>query len=696
MKKLYIIIVLLAWHGQYLSAQSANKSLSNLTSPTAVNVDLLPKTDDSLNLGSISKSWKDIYADGSLYLGGSRFLAFKTGTGSGNTAVGAAALILNTTGTNNTAAGFNALYINTTGKSNTAVGYRSLYANKSGTANTASGIDALYSNTTGTYNTASGAYALYTNTVGFKNTAVGPWALYYNVKGYSNVAIGVDALYKNTDGHNLVAIGDSALYNQSINTDDYYYNTAISSKALYSNTTGFTNTAEGDEALNYNTTGIANTADGVETLYYNTTGNHNTAVGVGALLYNATGNANTANGEETLFYNTTGSSNTAVGSYALSANESLSNLVAVGDSALYDLNGGSGHCTAVGSEAGWQNSSGSNNTYLGYHAGNTVTTGSSNTIIGYGADAGAALTNTTALGNLATATASNQVRIGNNAVTSIGGYANWSNVSDGRVKKNIKQNVPGLAFINKLDPVTYNLDLDAANKIIQQTVNENNDEKAAQFANEDLAAKREKEQIVYTGFVAQDVEKAAKSLNYDFSGVDKPGNDHDLYGLRYGDFVVPLVKAVQELSGQNDSLKKNNQNLNSKVDALEEEVNQLKDLVLSVQHVQQQCSLCTAATISNAIQQNNVTNTGWASLQQNIPNPFNHATTIGYSLPNRFSSAQIVITDKNGKQLKQINVNGADKGTITVDASTLASGAYNYSLYADGKLVATKQMLSAK
>jgi len=47
---------------------------------------------------------------------------------------------------------------------------------------------------------------------------------------------------------------------------------------------------------------------------------------------------------------------------------------------------------------------------------------------------------------------------------------------------------------------------------------------------------------------------------------------------------------------------------------------------------------------------------------------------------------------KNGKQLKQLNLSGAGKGTIYVDASTLAFGAYNYSLYVDGKFVASKQM----
>ncbi len=49
-----------------------------------------------------------------------------------------------------------------------------------------------------------------------------------------------------------------------------------------------------------------------------------------------------------------------------------------------------------------------------------------------------------------------------------------------------------------------------------------------------------------TGFLAQEVEAAAKKINYDFSGVDVPKVDGGLYSLRYAEFVVPLVKAVQE------------------------------------------------------------------------------------------------------------------------------------------------------
>jgi hypothetical protein len=82
-----------------------------------------------------------------------------------------------------------------------------------------------------------------------------------------------------------------------------------------------------------------------------------------------------------------------------------------------------------------------------------------------------------------------------------------------------------------------------------------------------------------------------------------------------------------------------------------------------------------------------------AILYQNIPNPFNQTTSISYSLPQKISSAQIIITDKTGRQLKQINISNGGKGKVTVDASTLASGAYNYSLYVNGKFIDSKQMI---
>jgi len=42
------------------------------------------------------------------------------------------------------------------------------------------------------------------------------------------------------------------------------------------------------------------------------------------------------------------------------------------------------------------------------------------------------------------------------------------------------------------------------------------------------------------------VEAAAKAAGYDFSGIAAPKNDKQVYSLSYEQFVVPLVKAMQE------------------------------------------------------------------------------------------------------------------------------------------------------
>ena len=55
-----------------------------------------------------------------------------------------------------------------------------------------------------------------------------------------------------------------------------------------------------------------------------------------------------------------------------------------------------------------------------------------------------------------------------------------------------------------------------------------------------------------SGFIAQEVQESANRLGYDFGGVDAPKDaakdaSKRTYGLRYAEFVVPLVKATQEL-----------------------------------------------------------------------------------------------------------------------------------------------------
>ena len=630
------------------SNAQANTSLSNLTSPTAINVGLLPGTDHTKNLGSSTNQWQYLYLYGRIYLNGQ--------------------LSMQAHGTNNFFAGGLAGNTSVTGAGCTGIGQNALLSATSGNNNTAEGLDAMYSSTSGYNNVAMGVGALKKSTTGNYMVAVGDSALYNQIANqfndYNNTAVGSRAMYANTTGSHNTAIGTQSLYKNTIGR----YNTASGSDALHFNTTGNDNTAHGNYALYYNTTGTENCAFGSTALFLNN-GNYNTATGFYALYQNSTGSANTANGNGALEYSTTANGNTANGFLTLGYNST------------------GNYNTAMGYLAMELNQTGENNVAMGYYAGSNMSDGTNNTFIGYNTncDYPGHVNNTTLLGNGAYSNSSNLVRIGNNVVGSIGGYANWTNISDGRVKKNIKSNVPGLVFINKLTPVTYNLDLDAADKILQKPAMKDKDGKIVEQkpTATEIASRKAKEQVIYSGFIAQDVEKTAKELNYDFSGVDAAKNDKDLYGLRYAEFVVPLVKAVQELSAKNDELQKQNDAQQKVNSDLQQQINDLKAMISS--------------TNSNSSQQDatNIILTS-ASLAQNIPNPFTHTTTINYTLPKQFVAAQILITDNSGKTVKQVAVTGTGKGTLNVDASSFASGTYQYSLVVDGKLIESKRMTLVK
>ncbi|HYJ62907.1 MAG TPA: T9SS type A sorting domain-containing protein [Parafilimonas sp.] len=132
---------------------------------------------------------------------------------------------------------------------------------------------------------------------------------------------------------------------------------------------------------------------------------------------------------------------------------------------------------------------------------------------------------------------------------------------------------------------------------------------------------------------------------------------------------------MQQLSKQNDSLKEINTSLQSQMNDMRAAIQMLAD---------KEGVNISSASVSSA------------SLQQNVPNPYNRTTSIAYNLPSKFSSAQIVVTDITGKTLKTVNVSGQGKGILHLDASTLASGSYNYSLYVDRKLIGSKKMILSK
>jgi len=299
--------------------------------------------------------------------------------------------------------------------------------------------------------------------------------------------------------------------------------------------------------------------------------------------------------------------------------------------------------------------------------------------------------------------------IGDEYVTSIRGYVAWTTISDGRVKKNIKQDVPGLAFIKLLEPVTYNLDLDAANKITKTgAYRENATDSllrkagadslqlrrvAPEISSVEAKAREAQQKRLYTGFVAQDVEKAAKSIGYDFSGVDASESGNNLYGLRYEEFIVPLVKAVQELSAENDAKDSIIVSMKHQIDQLQTGETADETTVASLKHQVDELTILVNQLVEKGNVSKNIS-VPLSSLEQNFPNPFNNTTTISYSLPQTFRSAKIVISDTAGRIVKQILITtGTGPGNVSLQARQLKAGAYYYSLYVDNKTVDTKKMV---
>jgi hypothetical protein len=388
------------------------------------------------------------------------------------------------------------------------------------------------------------------------------------------------------------------------------------------------------------------------TLYFNT------HYGSGAFASNSSGNYNAAFGNFALNKNVSGSSNTAVGAWALFNSNAIGN-VALGRRAGYNTTTGTSN-TAIGTNAMVNNTTGLANVAVGNEAMTYNVGGYWNTAIGQ--SAGPAfdspnLFNATAIGFYAVNTANAQVRIGNEFVTDIGGQVSWSTLSDGRFKRDVKDDIVGLEFINELRPVSYTLDEGALA----------NFRKVPDSVKQQLQSGR-KAQLRQTGFVAQEVEAIVKKGNYSFNGVKAPQNANDHYSIRYAEFVVPLVKAVQELTVMVNEQGKAIVALNKQLESA-----------------------------NQAVDPGQTPSTGTvAALYQNHPNPFSTETEIEVTLPENTVNANLIFYTVEGKQLKILHLYNRGDFTVKVDSNELTRGICFYALMVEGKMIDSKRLLVSK
>lgn len=290
----------------------------------------------------------------------------------------------------------------------------------------------------------------------------------------------------------------------------------------------------GQDAGDAITTGGSNIAIGAFALSAVSTNPQNTAVGYAA-LQQATGQKNTAVGSMSMQSAVvSGSENSGLGVDSLKYLSSGQKNAGFGNLTLYSINTGSWNAS-IGYRAGYSNTSGGQNVYVGAYAGGTATD-SNQMSFGYNAQSGGA----------------NTIQMGNSSISTADIQVSWTVASDERVKDNITDTAIGLDFINALRPVTFTKIHPAD---YPTEIREDRYKQGGADYDEETEAPIKGEfdtTTVHDGLIAQEVKATMDSLGVDFSGWKEKADGRQ--GIQYEALVMPLIKAVQELSAKVEAL----------------------------------------------------------------------------------------------------------------------------------------------
>ncbi len=221
----------------------------------------------------------------------------------------------------------------------------------------------------------------------------------------------------------------------------------------------------------------------------------------------------------------------------------------------------------------------------------------------------------------------------------------WTIVSDARLKNIDGEYTKGLQEIMQLRPLTYHYK-NAEGRTFDEQV----------LAGEAI------------GFTAQEVQKVFPEC------VSK---DEDGYlALNIHAILIAQVNAIREL-GQQQTIK------DSKIEALQHELNELKQCVADI------CNAASGKASMDAAD-------GEDRLFQNQPNPAGKETLIRYFISEKHDNAIISIRDISGNLIRQYPVHQSGPGQILVQSNDLSQGTYVYSLEISGKSIDTKLMVVTK
>lgn len=218
----------------------------------------------------------------------------------------------------------------------------------------------------------------------------------------------------------------------------------------------------------------------------------------------------------------------------------------------------------------------------------------------------------------------------------------WSG-SDARFKKNVEPISNALSTVRKINGLTY------------------------EFKNEEFASRNFTDGRSY-GFLAQDLQKVMPELVKE---------DEDGYlGINYSLMTPLLVEAVKEQQ-----------------DIIDEQAQKLEDLETALAQMQAQLSDMQHNNAGNLSPQTGTQSEAAPEMEQNRPNPFQESTTIDYYLPTSVSKATLVVYNAEGIEVMRSILANRGYSNIRLNGSELEAGNYVYTIFADGEVVSSKQMV---
>lgn len=661
-----------------VTSTGASKTLNNLTAPTKVSQDLLPDTDNSLDLGSSTKAWRNIYASGNVGIG--------TINPTERLQVSGKVLLENGFGATNAAL----LY-------NDATDYMFIGPNSGSTSN--GGAIALFGSTNNVSSNPAG--------IDFNTGAASPTMRLSGSNG--NVGIGTSAptakLHVDSgnvvfsaagvipinpgnppisgSGRRIMWYADKAAFRGGWVTDTLWdknqvgrYSFAFGFNTMasldYSIAMGHSSRASNQNAvaMGYLTRaeGESSTAFGYATI---AKASRSTAMGCATTSrafcslvigqYNDTTAASPGawNLTDPLFICGNGTANTARSNALTILKNGNTGIGLVSPQAMLHVNGDvrwGGLTVAPYAYTGYRN----NGLFI-EHVGTSISdsplrlqTSRSGDVTNYlqfliNPETGFWFNATgTANGKvgIGTSTPSELLTVFNGTTTGTYTTAGWMHSSDERLKTNIKPLEGSLDKILKLQGICYNW---------KQNPSTDN-------------------QI---GFIAQEVEKVFPEV------VIKDGESN--YSMASQNLIAPIIEAIKELSKQNVDLKNENDQLKKDNAAIKARMNDFDN------SLSQCCINYKSGSGSSEFGEIDM-----AKLEQNTPNPFSENTLIRFYIPQYATVGMINIYSLDGIELKSFTSEQKGINEITVSAGTLAAGVYVYTLLINGKAIDTKQMILTK